>query len=217
MSKYRDLLMARFRRENPGWALYRAAPLAQFRTAVIDWRARMVSGDERPEELDKLRRDLPDCLNDTARDTSFILDARPDLSKQVGLDGAGLRDLIARRSDCDKVGAITAQIARATDLVLHEAIVGVSDRNQRTLTAMAAVYQDPATPNDERAKIGEWLAEVNSMAEVQAHRAGQAAQAKVRSQAEARDAIDEKAVGAALQAALLALQSAVRAGGPVLH
>lgn len=208
MNKYHDVLMARIRRENPGWARFRAAPLSQYRASVIEWRGRLRSGDERPESLDRLRRDLPDCLSDTARDAAAILDARPELAKQVGIDGAGLRDLITRRGDCDKIAAVSAQIGRAAELVTQDAAVVLADHNQRALAGLVAAYQDPATPNDERLRIGEWLAEINGMAELVAHRAGQAALERARSQSEAQRAIDGQGREAALREAVAALLAA---------
>ena len=164
MSAARDLLLQRLRRDNPGFARLRAAPLPQLRAALLPWRALFSPTDVRPAELDALHRALPPCLSEVGREAAEVLAARAPLSQQVGVSAVELLDLVARRSACDKSAALAGQIARAAALARQDLAALLAAHNQRALDALCAAYCDPATSEAERALIGERLAQLNEVA-----------------------------------------------------
>lgn len=164
MSTARDLLLQRLRRDNPGFARLRAAPLPQIRAALLRWRARFSPTDVRAAELDALQRALPDCLSEVGREAAEVLAARAALAQQVGVSAAELLDLVARRSDCDKSAALAGQIARAAALARQDLAALLAAHNQRALDALCAAYRDPATSEAERSLIGARLAQLNEVA-----------------------------------------------------
>lgn len=210
---YRERLMARFGQEQATWPRFRAAPLTDVRHTFIKWRPLLAPTDERPAELDSLRRALPACLDSVGRDVAVVLDARADIAKGAGIDGPGLRDLVDRRDDCTKIAGAAAQVGHAADSAARDVALILAENNERALAGLSAAYHDPATQADERDRIAAWIIDLNSLAEMTAHRSAAREREQARKGAAATSAVDSVERDAAVVAAIAALTE----GKKVVH
>lgn len=189
---YRDLLLSRLRRGGGSWQRFKAAPRSQIRATLQLWRPRLAPTQQRPEALDALRRDVPQCLDNVARSAAGILALRPALGKVVGTDDNGVLDLVNRRVDCSAIAAGAAQIEQAAVLAQRDAAAALSDDNERARRGLATALADPATTPAERATISGHLNILNNMAEMALHLRAIREQQKARGQAEGDRALAQQ-------------------------